>query len=259
MEPVLGIGWDVGGWMGRKNAFAAALWDPESGVSWLGDPKTVSIPVKGYLTFDTVLHSCVPSLPGRGLDPSPIIVAIDAPLGYPRLFARFVAGDADVLARPEREIDNPLAYRETDRHIHQVFGKKPLSATFDKLGNNATVAISHVLRWRAEHGFSIPPIYQRGEGDRTIIEVYPALVKANATSEAIPAIHKLIPASAEPGTDPYDATICAILALAYAAGGRIPGIPRLVEPPDSDPAFQTEGWIYYPAQKSLASATHDEL
>lgn len=97
-----------------------------------------------------------------------LVVAIDAPLGFPRAFVRFLSGDepAEILC-PDREIESLLAYREKDRHVYGVFGKKPLSAAFDKLGNNATVAMAHVRRWQENHGFSVPPLTGPGSASRS--------------------------------------------------------------------------------------------
>ena len=74
------------------------------------------------------------------------MIGIDAPLGWPAEFVRLV-GRAPNHARPYLppaggEFESRLAYRYTDRAVHRRCGKKPLSAAFDKLGNNATKAIA---------------------------------------------------------------------------------------------------------------------
>ena len=70
-----------------------------------------------------------------------------APLAFTELLAR---RRELRLSKWGAELDNPLAYRETDRHIYRTFLKRPLSGSFDKLGNNATVAMVHTSardRW----------------------------------------------------------------------------------------------------------------
>ena len=41
-QPILGVGWDVGGWIGRKQAVAIAEWDDHS-PQWRGTPVRFSI------------------------------------------------------------------------------------------------------------------------------------------------------------------------------------------------------------------------
>lgn len=272
MKPVLGIGWDVGGWMGKKQGVAVARWEPDNGgIEWLGTPTSFKLP-KGGLPGSKVL------LPGANLDTGlldehHVIIAIDAPLGFPVAFAEFLAGwpfgetsAPGPAVPPDREIDNRLAYRETDRHIYDTFrvvndgkptktGKKPLSATFDKLGNNATVAISHIRSWRAQHGFLVHPMDAAADGDRSVIEVYPALVKEKREGKKGESAQRWfrdlmgkIPEGVAEGTDEFDAAICATLAVCFAAQGR-GGLPKILGPEDVDgldlAAVRREGWIYY--------------
>ncbi len=42
MRPVLGVGWDVGGWHGRKQAFAVARYEDDE-LHWQGEPAIFSI------------------------------------------------------------------------------------------------------------------------------------------------------------------------------------------------------------------------
>jgi hypothetical protein len=68
-------------------------------------------------------------------------------LGFPVAFSELLAQRSTPSFDPSGpEIENPLAYRETDRQIYRTFRKKPLSGSFDKLGNNATVAMVHTRR-----------------------------------------------------------------------------------------------------------------
>lgn len=75
-----------------------------------------------------------------------LALGIDAPLAFPRALGNLLAGRGVECAVPQREIDNPYAYRDCERWLHQQYGKKPLSATFDRLGNNATLALSMLPR-----------------------------------------------------------------------------------------------------------------
>ncbi len=126
--------------------------------------------------------------------------------------------------------------------MKQTYGKKPLSAAFDKLGNNATLAISLCQELR-KIGFSVIP-QDKDKATRAAIEVYPGIVKAGnrKIDRAIGPVDRHIPSDLEAGTDEYDAAICAILGVAYAVGGNLMGLPNLVQPPSGQNV--SEGWIY---------------
>ena len=52
-----------------------------------------------------------------------------------------------------------------------------------------------------------------------------------------------LPADVTAGTDRYDAAICALMALQYAAKGSVSLLPALVAPP-AEMALD-EGWVYH--------------
>ena len=260
---VLGLGWDVGGWMGRKNAVAAVRWSPRGGLQWLGPPVTFRIP--------RASGSDYPLTPARllrlatsedvSLDAfDRIAIAVDAPLGYPADYQALVQGKRvrrSELASPSKEIESHFAYRATERYIFDEFQKKPLSAPFDKLGNNATVAIAHARAWRARK-FALVPQDDKPRARRVIFEVYPALVKSPSrrgrNPKAQARFHRLLYPGLRSGTDEYDAAICAVLAVAFYAGGR-GGLPPLEKPPRSQSKLAAkEGWIYYVSPSWLSAA-----
>ena len=53
----------------------------------------------------------------------------------------------------------------------------------------------------------------------------------------------LLPADVQVGTDRYDAALCALMALQYAAGGAVASLPDLVSAPSDFPL--DEGWVYH--------------
>lgn len=240
MYTVLGIGWDVGGWMGNKHGLAIAEWEYGNGsITWLG---TATIALTEILTPQEIYRLVT----GKVLDESSnkIVIGVDAPLGFPIDYQNLVSGYPLDFSKPQREIDNRLAYRETERYLHRVFSKKALSAPFDKLGNNATVAIYYAKRW-AEYGYQLHPMADSQDSSKSIIEVYPALSKTKGGMVTSP-ILELLPLNLKVKTDEYDAAICALLAIAYGANGTHPKLPILVGPPKklADYARQ-EGWIYH--------------
>ena len=115
-RPILGVGWDVGGWVGGKQGVAALTWD-DSRVQWCAEPVTFRLssfsePCK----IDDLLRRAWPTAPSEVLQTHRVILAIDAPLGFPIAFTKLLNGDpCPEFSAGGREIDNPLAYRATDR------------------------------------------------------------------------------------------------------------------------------------------------
>ncbi|ADH98803.1 DUF429 domain-containing protein [Salisediminibacterium selenitireducens] len=244
---VIGIGWDVGGWMGSNHGLAVCEWiASENSVFWHGSQVGTSLPTDRLMGIGDILAATDSGLSLTETDR--VTLGIDAPLGYPVAFQKLLHEEAhEAVTRPEREIDNPYAYRLTDRLIHRRFMKKPLSASFDRIGNNATVALSHAAEWR-EEGFKRMPHEETAYGNslRQLIEVYPALVKTGRFKEATEPFRSVMPPLLEVGTDVYDAAICALYALAFS----IPEPSRLLKlerPSERDMTLaRTEGWIYHP-------------
>jgi len=249
---VFALGWDVGGWQGKANAVAAASWNG-SEVQWPGS-RSFKLPREGDDPLD--VGAIVAKLGDQATESferaqatGRVVVAVDAPLGFPVGFAGLVAGASGPCCAPRREIDSLFAYRETDRHVYETFGKKPLSAAFDKLGNPATVAISHVRRW-CDDGFRVVPLATEGTGGKNIIEVYPALAKQEQKRDGTP-LGWLEPIVGEgwkkDGTrDEQDAVLCAAHALCFALGNDGSGtFPRLERPAEWMDEHRREGWVFF--------------
>lgn len=240
----LGIGWDVGGWCGTKQAVAIVGWSVgDSALHWLGVSPAFSLSRRRPLSLASLL---APALQGNlGLpDTQRQAIAIDASLAFPRAFCQLLLGQGDPQPLvPSSELDNPLAYRDCERWLYRAYGKKPLSASFDKLGNNSTLALSLLPALQAQ-GYRLVPQHA-ATAQQAIIEAYPALLKQGfrANQAARPALAGLLPAELAPGSDRYDAALCALMALAFASQGRCPLLPPLIPPPDNQP--HDEGWIYH--------------
>jgi hypothetical protein len=118
-----------------------------------------------------------------------------------------------------------------------------MSASFDKLGNNATLAIT-LTALLQQQGFSLLP-QQQETAELAMLEAYPAMMKQQfrSTAPATAAFSPLLPAELQPGNDSYDAALCALMALAHASEGRCSLLPPLVMPPAGLP--RDEGWIYH--------------
>lgn len=108
----------------------------------------------------------------------PPLVALDAPLGWPRplgeRLSRHRAGEA--LGSHPRE----LFTRATDRFIYEELGKRPLDVGADRIARTAHAALDLVNVLRGRSGWSLPLCWDPAEVLRTrscqggLIEVYPA-------------------------------------------------------------------------------------
>ncbi|MFH7525181.1 DUF429 domain-containing protein [Aeromonas enteropelogenes] len=239
----IGIGWDVRGWQGSAQAVAVVGWQSQSDtLHWLGVSPLFRLSSRVAPDLASLLR---PALQNEQTlmqveACSHLALGIDAPLAFPRALGDLLAGKPLSCAVPEREIDNPYAYRDCERWLHQQYGKKPLSATFDRLGNNATLALS-MLPHLADLQL-VPKVQARAE--RAVLEVYPALAKQGGKASAARSeLAALLPERVVAGTDRYDAALCALMALQYAAAGRVNQLPPLVMPPAG--MARDEGWVYH--------------
>jgi predicted nuclease with RNAse H fold len=240
---IVAIGWDVRGWRGTKQAIVVLKFEKhkEHPQWWVSD----DFQFQPGQSFS--LSSLVSRATGTEKQPwleqaDKIVVGIDAPLAFPRAFIDLLTNNKTSITPSSTEMENPLAYRDCERWIYKQFGKKPLSATFDKLGNGATLALSlaHAL---VQEGFQLVP-QTANDAVRAIIEVYPAMhkIEPRRAAAAIEPIHRLIPTNVAVGTDQYDAAICSILAALHAGCEDYLGLPLVSDIHEGfDPA---EGWIY---------------
>ncbi|MGD7045773.1 hypothetical protein [Jeotgalibacillus proteolyticus] len=246
-DRVIGIGWDAGGWMGSNHGIAICQWERRTNqIKWIGAPAEISLPVQSLLSIKELTCQVDPFFTFKDTDMKTLfVIGIDAPLGFPAPFHKLLKGEIPDMIKPDKEIYNPFAYRLTDREIYSVFGKKPLSASFDRIGNNATAAMMHSRLWEKEEGFKALPFRETAEYDnRFIIEVYPALVKEKRFEEVHEHLRRFMPKNENPGTDAYDACICALYAVAFGSEGEL--LPKLAHPPNENEAvIKEEGWIYY--------------
>jgi hypothetical protein len=104
-EYIVGVGWDVGGWMGSNHGAAVARWRVGAqSIEWLGIPAELSIPVGAHFTLDSFLDQAG-QLQGRDiLANSKIIIGIDAPLAFPEKFAAFLNGQEETFVRPAEKL-----------------------------------------------------------------------------------------------------------------------------------------------------------
>ncbi len=244
----LAIGWDVGGWLGKKQAVAVIA--VETGGTWHHLGASAPFSLRGRTEFSVLdlVRTAWPEAPEDALGGRDVVVAIDAPLSFPRAFVDLLAGAAGERPTSDEEIANGLAYRDCDRFIHGEHQKKPLSASFDKLGNNATVAMVLSRQWGAGvEPFVVLPSERLTHPRRELIEAYPALMKTRGV--VVDHVRALLPSeSRDVGDhltqDQQDAAICALVALAHL-GIADRQLPSLVGPVAGQSA---DGWIYAPSR-----------
>lgn len=182
------------------------------------------------------------------------IIAIDAPLGWPRpLGDSLRVHEAGQALRPA---PNDMFRRETDRFIKREINQQPLDVGADRIARTAHAALSILDELRAGTGERIPLAWDPGFSERfAAIEVYPAATlrargircqgykKAGHRTERKEIIqcmeHHMELCDEEhlmSNDDALDAAICVLAARDFLSG-------RCLEPGDPE-TVRREGWIW---------------
>lgn len=241
-DTIFALGWDVGGWMGDKNSFVLIkINNNKDKLDWFFCNNNFQIDNGELFNLNDIFKKLYKrEIP----DNISLVIGIDAPLSFSVEFVNFLKNKNSYIKKPKKEIFNPLAYRSTDRYIYNKYGKKTLSAAFDRLGNNATVAISHIRYWEKDYDLKINQ--NNFIKDKiNIIESYPALLKPSKYEKAFKSIDKMIPEDISIGTDKYDAALCALMAVQFGCENNFKKLPKLKYPPSEKNIYQKEGWIYH--------------
>ena len=246
MKKVVSIGWDVGGWHGRKNAISVIT--HENGALKLTTPPQC---LTREFLFDN--GNDVPTIISKQMsEDSELVVAIDSPFGFPKAFTNLIADDKYTSTDVGDKIyDNMYAFRETDKNIIEKLGKKPISPSFDKLTNNVTLTIN-MLRILKRNHFVISPWDSPSLKDaKIVIEVYPGVFKCEK-EKSLKLLIKMIQQIqidnkesqifledlesyyyrdiADDKSDEADSFICSLLGMCFALKGEL-GLPILQEIP----------------------------
>ena len=188
-----------------------------------------------------------------------VLVAIDAPLGWPRPLAETLPRHA--AGAPIDASANSLFRRTTDRHIRDTIGKQPLDVGADRIARTAEAALSGLEYLRTETGEAIPLAWSHEHVRSTVaIEVYPAVTlkvhslpcdgyKKNADDGHKRAREKILSGllgemtipvkcreTAGANADGLDALVCLLAAADFLEG-------RAMPPQDIELAHR-EGWIW---------------
>ena len=103
----------------------------------------------------------------------PALLALDAPLGWPKGLREALRGHK--AGKPVRVAPDRMFRRLTDRFVKKIFGKTPLDVGADRIARTAHAALDLLHKLRARTGQDIPLAWKPSMISRTCaIEVYPA-------------------------------------------------------------------------------------
>jgi predicted RNase H-like nuclease len=184
-----------------------------------------------------------------------VLLAIDAPLGWPVPLAEGLAGHRAGAALDETA--NALFRRATDRDVRLRLGKQPLDVGADRIARTAHAALALMQAVREATGRPLDLAWtSRPASGLTAIEVYPAgTLRAHALpdrgykrpgerarrAELVAALATRTELVIDPepmldDADQLDAALC-LLAAADFLTGRAPG-------PEDPARARREGWIW---------------
>ena len=108
------------------------------------------------------------------LDDAPLaLVALDAPLGWPQALGTSLVDHA--AGNPVEYEADDLFSRDTDRHVHTLYGKKPLEVGAGWIARTAVAALGLLHDIRTLTGHRVPLLWDPSESQAAAaIEVYPA-------------------------------------------------------------------------------------
>jgi hypothetical protein len=188
-------------------------------------------------------------------DPAGVLLAIDAPLGWPRRMGATIA--AHRAGEPVAPTKNELFRRVTDDVVRTTLRKQPLEVGADLIARAAMEALAVLDALRRDFAKPLRLAWSPDAARDAVIEVYPGATltahgvarskyKDPATDGARdPMIAAFEPRLAglrdrigEP-SDVFDACLCVVCALDFLEGRCI------VPDPTQREAADVEGWIWF--------------
>jgi hypothetical protein len=196
------------------------------------------------------------------VDPAGALLAIDAPLGWPRHMGATLA--AHRAGAPVALAKNALFRRATDDMVRAVLRKQPLEVGADLIARATMEALAVLHALREASGKALPLAWSPDAAVDAVIEVYPGATltahgvarskyKDPATPGArepmiaafAPRLAGLAARAGEP-SDVFDACLCLVAALDFLDG-------RCLAPDAAQrEAAAVEGWIWFAAPGSTA-------
>lgn len=188
-------------------------------------------------------------------DPAGVLLAVDAPLGWPRRMGATLT--AHRAGAPIAIGKNELFRRTTDEVVRAALRKQPLEVGADLIARAAVEALAVLAALRERSGKPLPLAWSPDAAHDAVIEVYPgATLTAHGVARSKykdptllgarePMIAAFAPRLAglkarigEP-SDIFDACLCIVCALDFLEG-------RCVAPDAAQrEAGEVEGWIWF--------------
>lgn len=218
------------------------------------------------VTLGTAGESAAASISQWIAGPRRFVIALSAPLGWPRALGEALA--QHVAGQPLAPVAEQLFRRDTDRLVHRHLGKQPPDVGADRVARTARAALGLLSEVRAHAARPIPLAWTQGQ-DSGAIEVFPAATllahgapagayrahtpqARKARAALLARLHKQLDPAAMREVmidDPnlFEAAICALAGADFARGQCVP-------PPDLERA-RKEGFIWFRAsgQRALFS------
>ena len=227
----------------RNTGFAVA---GQRDASWC--IQTLETGKRGMPLADAIMERLAPE--------NPILLAIDAPLGWPAPLARGLSNHTAGALLP---LDPSTGFaRQTDRFVREKTGLKPLDVGADRIARTAAAALKLIEALRTRTGQRLPLFSSPAEAETGgLIEVYPAATlkqhglphrgykKPHATRERM-AITDGISSKVDLGScrqtcidsdNCLDAVLCVLTAIDFMNGNCCEPFSNLLP---------HEGWIWFP-------------
>ena len=202
----------------------------------------------------------VPGVIADWIQGEPALIAIDAPLGWPRALGESLS--RHWAGRPLSVGADSLFRRMTDEFVRERLGKKALDVGADKIARTAHAALELIADVQNLIGREIPLAWDSDSRLPACVEVYPAAsliarglkdtgYKDMGAKKQVGAREQLVamlgthwrlaidPALLVSSDDALDAAVCALEAAMFLRGGCV--APR---PVDED-SVRREGWIWF--------------
>ncbi len=187
----------------------------------------------------------------------PVLVAMDAPLGWPAALGEALGPHST--GQRITHAPNDLFRRYTDTFIKETLGKTPLEVGADRIARTAHAALEQLHGLRTSSGLGIEPLWtHQGDWDSGVIEVYPAATltsmgmisrgykksnQADVRARMLDALRDHMTFAMDTQAlldqaDILDAVICLLAGVDFLTG-------RAMAPPsDRMDLIRKEGWVW---------------
>jgi hypothetical protein len=188
-------------------------------------------------------------------DPVGVLIAVDAPLGWPRRMGATIA--AHRAGAPVAVAKNDLFRRVTDDVVRTTLRKQPLEVGADLIARAAMEALAVLDELRALSAKPLPLAWSPAAARDALIEVYPGatltahgVARSKYKDPATPGAREPMIAAFAPRlaglearigepSDIFDACLCIVCALDFLEG-------RCIAPDAGQrEAGEVEGWIWF--------------